>query len=155
MGCGSPMFAVIRTGGKQHRVAENDRIVVERLKAEPGDLVAFDEVLMLAEDGKEPLFGAAVPSDARVFGRVLEQTRGPKLIIFKKKRRKNHRRTKGHRQDLTAVRIASISPTGDAAAATAAEPEPVTKPEPMPEQEVAVAETAAPVVREPEPALQE
>jgi large subunit ribosomal protein L21 len=146
------MFAVIRTGGKQHRVAENDRIVVERLKAEPGDLVAFDEVMMLAEDGKEPLVGASVPSDARVFGRVLEQTRGPKLIIFKKKRRKNHRRTKGHRQDLTAVRIASISPTGDAAAA--AEPEPLAKSEPISEQEITVAD-AAPLVREPEPALQE
>ncbi len=148
------MFAVIRTGGKQHRVTENDRIVVERLKVEPGDLVAFDEVLMLAEDGKEPLAGASVPGEARVFGRVLEQTRGPKLIIFKKKRRKNHRRTKGHRQDLTAVRIASISATGDAAAATAAEPEPLAKSEPIPEQEVAVAD-AAPLVREPEPALQE
>ena len=148
------MFAVIRTGGKQHRVAENDRIVVERLKAEPGDLVAFDEVLMLAEDGKEPLVGASVHSDARVFGRVLEQTRGPKLIIFKKKRRKNHRRTKGHRQDLTAVKIASISPTGDAAAARAAEPEPLAKSEPISGQEMAVAD-AAPLVREPEPALQE
>jgi large subunit ribosomal protein L21 len=148
------MFAVIRTGGKQHRVAENDRIVVERLKAEPGDLIAFDEVLMLAEDGKEPVVGASVPSDARVFGWVLEQTRGPKLIIFKKKRRKNHRRTKAHRQDLTAVRIASISATGDAAVATAAEPEPMAKPEPMPKQELAVAD-AAPLVREPEPALQE
>jgi large subunit ribosomal protein L21 len=148
------MFAVIRTGGKQHRVAENDRIVVERLNAEPGDLVAFDKVLMLAEDGKELLVGSAVPGEARVFGRVLEQTRGPKLIIFKKKRRKNHRRTKGHRQDLTAVRIASISPTGDAAAAEAAEPEPASKPEPIPEQEVAVAESALPA-REPEPALQE
>jgi large subunit ribosomal protein L21 len=143
------MFAVIRSGGKQHRVAENDRIVVERLNAEPGDLVAFDQVLMLSEDGKEPLVGSAVPGEARVFGRVLEQTRGPKLIVFKKKRRKNYRRTKGHRQDLTAVRIASISLTGDAAAAETAEPEP------MIEQVVAVAESAVPAVREPEPALQE
>ena len=109
---------------------------------------------MLAEDGKEPVVGASVPSDARVFGWVLEQTRGPKLIIFKKKRRKNHRRTKGHRQDLTAVKIASISPTGDAAAATAAEPEPLAKSEPISEQEITVAD-AAPLVREPEPALQE
>ena len=138
------MFAVIRTGGKQHRVAENDRIVVERLDAEAGDLVAFDQVLMLAEDGKEPLFGAAVPSEARVFGRVLEQTRGPKLIVFKKKRRKNYRRTKGHRQDLTAVRVASISPTGAfEAEAAAAEPAP----------EAVAAEAVAPVARE--PALQE
>src|SRR5512132_4312691 len=137
------MFAVVRSGGKQHWVAENDRIVVERLKAEPGDLVAFDEVLMLAEDGKEPLVGVSVPSDARVFGRVLEQTLGPKLIIFKKKRRKNHRRTKGHRQDLTAVRIASISPSGAFEAEAAAA-------EPAPE---AVDETVAPAALE--PALQE
>jgi large subunit ribosomal protein L21 len=116
------MFAVIRSGGKQHRVAENDRIVIERLSAEPGDLVAFDEVLLLAEDGKSPLVGAAVPTEARVFGRVLAQTRGPKLIIFKKKRRKNHRRTRGHRQDLTEVRIASISMSGEPGEAAAAEP---------------------------------
>jgi large subunit ribosomal protein L21 len=144
------MFAVIRSGGKQHRVAENDRIVVERLNAEPGDLVAFDEVLMLAEDGQEPLVGSAVPREARVFGRVLEQTHGPKLIVFKKKRRKNHRRTKGHRQDLTAVRIAAISPTGDAAAAEAAEPAPKAEP-----QAEVVADAESALVREPEPALQE
>jgi large subunit ribosomal protein L21 len=139
------MFAVIRSGGKQHRVAENDRIVIERLAVEPGDLVAFDQVLMLAEDGKAPLVGAAVPPEARVFGRVLEHPRGPKLIIFKKKRRKNHRRTRGHRQDLTAVRIASISLTGDASAAEAAEPVPAAAP-------TVDAVAAAPVL---EPALQE
>jgi large subunit ribosomal protein L21 len=144
------MFAVIRSGGKQHRVAENDRMVVERLNAEPGDLVAFDKVLMIAEDGQEPLVGSAVPVGARVFGQVLEQTRGPKLIVFKKKRRKNHRRTKGHRQDLTAVRIASISLTGEAAAAEVAER--VAEVEPQAE---VVADPEAASVREPEPALQE
>lgn len=124
------MFAVIRTGGKQYRVVEGDRIVVERLDAEAGDLLAFDQVLMLAEDGKEPLVGAAVPSEARVFGRVLGQTRGPKVIVFKKKRRKNYRRTKGHRQDLTAVRIVSISPSGAfEAEAAAAESIPAAEPE--------------------------
>jgi large subunit ribosomal protein L21 len=137
------MFAVIRSGGKQHRVAEGDRIVIERLDAEAGDLVAFDQVLMLAEDGKEPLVAATVPSEARVFGRVLEQTRGPKLIVFKKKRRKNYRRTKGHRQDLTAVRIVSINPSGAfEAEAAAAEPAPGV-----------AAEAVAPAERE--PALQE
>lgn len=137
------MFAVIRTGGKQHRVAEGDRIVVERLDAEAGDVVAFDRILMVAGNGEAPLVGAAVPSEARVFGRVLEQTRGPKLIVFKKKRRKNYRRTKGHRQDLTAVRILSISPSGAFAAEAAAA-------EPAPE---AVDETVAPAALE--PALQE
>jgi large subunit ribosomal protein L21 len=118
------MFAVIRTGGKQHRVAENDHIVIERLAGEPGDLIAFDQILMLATDGEEPLIGAAVPSEARVFGRVLAQTRGPKLIIFKKRRRKNSRRTRGHRQDLTEVRISAISASGEAEAAAAVEMEP-------------------------------
>lgn len=140
------MFAVIRTGGKQHRVAENDRITVERLAAEPGDLVVFNEVLMLAEDGQDPLIGSAVPGEARVFGRVLTQTRGPKLIIFKKKRRKNHRRTRGHRQDLTEVRIASISATGEPAEAEAAAPVPA-------DEAVPVDAVAGEVVRE--PALQE
>jgi large subunit ribosomal protein L21 len=144
------MFAVIRTGGKQHRVAENDRIVVERLGGEAGDLVAFDQVLMLAEDGKEPLVGAAVPAEARVFGRVLEQTRGPKLIVFKKKRRKNYRRTHGHRQDLTAVRIVSISASG-AFEAEAAAAEPIPAPEPQAEAPAAEAVVEA----EREPALQE
>ena len=139
------MFAVIRTGGKQYRVAEGDRIVVERLDAEAGDLLAFDQLLMLAEDGKEPLVGTALPPEARVFGRVLEQTRGPKLIVFRKKRRKNHRRTKGHRQDLTAVRIVSISPTGAIEAESAAEEEPAS--------ETVAAETVA--AADLEPALQE
>lgn len=118
------MFAVIRSGGKQHRVAENDRIVVERLGAEPGDLITFDDVLMLSRDDGTPLIGPSVPDEARVFGRVLAQTRGPKLIIFKKKRRKNHRRTRGHRQNLTEVEIAAISVDGTAPAAAAAEPTP-------------------------------
>ena len=95
--------------------------------AEPGDLVVFDDVLMLGGDG-DPLVGASVPVAARVFGRVLEQARGPKLIIFKKKRRKNHRRTRGHRQNLTLVQIAAISADGAAPAAAAAEPVPVETP---------------------------
>ncbi len=100
---------------------------------------------MLAEDGKEPLVGASVPGEARVFGRVLEQTRGPKLIIFKKKRRKNHRRTKGHRQDLTAIRITSISPTGEATAADVAEPAPC-----IPKRRRQAVADAAALAREPE-----
>lgn len=148
------MFAVIRTGGKQHRVAENDRIVVERLAAEPGDLVAFDKVLMLGGEGQEPLVGADIPAEARVFARVLEQTRGPKLIVFKKRRRKNSRRTNGHRQDLTAVRIAAISLDGnpDAAEAEAPVPDATTVPDAVAVEPVmeTVAEEALP-----EPALQE
>jgi large subunit ribosomal protein L21 len=144
------MFAVIRTGGKQHRLAENDRIVIERLDAEAGDLVTFDQVLMLAEDGKEPLLGAAVPSEARIFGRVLEQARGAKVIVFKKKRRKNYRRTLGHRQDLTVVRIVSISASGAFEAEAAAEQ---LIPAAEPQTEAPAAEAV--VEAEREPALEE
>jgi large subunit ribosomal protein L21 len=111
------MFAVIRTGGKQHRVSENDRITVERLAAAPGERIALGDILMLAEEGAAPLVGAQVPSEARVFADVLEQKRGPKVLVFKKKRRKNHRRLNGHRQDLTVLRIAAISASGEMAAA--------------------------------------
>jgi large subunit ribosomal protein L21 len=116
------MFAVIRTGGKQHRVAANERITVERLDGEPGAAIAFDDVLMLAGDGEAPRVGAAVPATARVFAEVVEQTRGPKLLVFKKKRRKNHRRLNGHRQDLTVVRITGVSASGEAPARQTAEP---------------------------------
>lgn len=115
------MFAVIRTGGKQHRVAANDRITVERLAADPGDAVEFDDIIMLAGDGEAPLVGDAVPDAARVFGKVEEQARGPKLLVFKKKRRKNHRRLRGHRQDLTVVRIEGVSLDGGKPAVAAAE----------------------------------
>jgi large subunit ribosomal protein L21 len=142
------MFVVIHTGGKQHRVADNDRILVERLEAEPGDVVAFDRVLMVAEDGKEPLVGDAVPREVRVFGRVLEQTRGPKLVIFKKKRRKNHRRTRGHRQHLTAIRILSISQDGTFEEEAAAEPVPAVQAEAATASEAVIATEGEPVLQE-------
>lgn len=107
------MFAVIHTGGKQHRVAENDRIIVERLPADPGSVVSFDKVLMLAGDGASPLIGDNVPGEARVFGQVLEQKRGDKIIVFKKKRRQGYRRKRGHRQYQTVIRIVSISADGE------------------------------------------
>ncbi len=107
------MFAVIRTGGKQHRVAANDRIVIERLPADPGERVEFDDILMVTPDGEAPLVGSAVPEAARVFGEVLELARGPKLLVFKKRRRKNSRRLRGHRQDLTVVRIDAVSLDGN------------------------------------------
>jgi large subunit ribosomal protein L21 len=113
------MFAVIRTGGKQHRVVENDRITVERLPGAPGDVVAFSDVLMLGSNGSAPLVGATMPQGARVFGEVVAQKRSDKVLVFKKKRRKNHRRLNGHRQYVTVVRIASISATGKAPEVTA------------------------------------
>ncbi len=101
------MYAVIKTGGKQYRVAKDDVITIERLAAEVGDTVAFPEVLMLAGDGS-PHVGKPTVAGASVAGEVVEQTRGDKVIIFKKRRRHNYRRKKGHRQELTVVRILDI-----------------------------------------------
>jgi len=97
------MHAVIRTGGKQYRVAPGDIIEVERLEAEPGSTVTFDDVLMLGE-----AVGTPTLAGKQVTGEVVAQGRGPRLTVFKKKRRKNYRRTQGHRQHLTRVRIGEI-----------------------------------------------
>ena len=98
------MFAIIETGGKQYKVSANDVLRVERLAGAAGDTVTFDKVLMV--DGK---VGAPYLAGATVTAEVVEQTRGPKLIVFKKRRRQNSRRKNGHRQDLTAIRITGIA----------------------------------------------
>ena len=102
------MFAVIKTGGKQYRVTPDDVIQIERISGEAGDEVSFNDVLMLADDGKTAV-GTPLVDGARVTGTLMEQTRGEKIIIFKKKRRKSYRRRNGHRQDLSVVRITDIS----------------------------------------------
>ena len=101
------MYAVIKTGGKQYRVAKNDVIKIERLDGEAGAEIVFSEVLMLG--GDNPVVGAPRVAGASVTGTVLEQAKGDKVIIFKKRRRKNYRRRNGHRQLLTVVRIADIA----------------------------------------------
>lgn len=101
------MYAVIKTGGKQYKVAPNDVILVEKLPVETGSSIEFDEVLLVADD-KGQTFGAPLVVGATVAATVLEQARGDKIIVFKKKRRKNYRRKAGHRQDLTALRITDI-----------------------------------------------
>ena len=101
------MFAVIKTGGKQYRVAADDVITVEKLAGEPGDVVAFESVLMVGE-GADATIGTPTVEGATVAGEVVDQTRGPKLIAFKKRRRKNSRRKRGHRQHLTMVKITEI-----------------------------------------------
>lgn len=106
------MFAVIKTGGKQYRVSENDVFVVEKLVGEAGDTIEFNEVLMIGEDGKAPQVGSPMIDKASVTAELVRQTRGEKLIIFKKRRRQNSRRKNGHRQDLTLVKITGISATG-------------------------------------------
>ena len=101
------MYAVIRSGGKQYKVAAGDTISVMALPGEAGDSVAFDRVLALCGDS-EAAFGSPVIAGASVAGEIVEQTRGPKVIAFKKRRRKNSKRKRGHNQDLTLVRITGI-----------------------------------------------
>ncbi len=100
------MYAVIRTGGKQYRVAEGQVLFIEKLDAEPGSTVEFDEVLMVG--GEETRIGRPRVEGARVRAAVLDQIKGPKIIVFKFKRRKNYKRKKGHRQRQTVVRIQEI-----------------------------------------------
>jgi large subunit ribosomal protein L21 len=101
------MYAVIKTGGKQYRVAAEDKIQIEKLAGEAGDIVEFTDVLMVANDGSVDV-GAPFVAGATVAAEILGQVRGPKVIIFKKHRRKHFRRKNGHRQDLTSVRITEI-----------------------------------------------
>jgi large subunit ribosomal protein L21 len=105
------MFAVIRTGGKQYKVAKDDVISVEKLAGEPGATVQLSEVLMIG-DGAEVAAGAPLLAGASVSATVVKQTRAPKIIVFKKKRRHNYRRKRGHRQQQTVLRIAEIRGTG-------------------------------------------
>ena len=102
------MFAVIKTGGKQYRVVANDEIIVMTLAGEAGEKITFADVLMLA-DGDNIQVGAPIVAGATVLGEIVAQARGPKVIAFKKRRRKNSKRKRGHRQDLTVVRITQIS----------------------------------------------
>jgi large subunit ribosomal protein L21 len=104
------MFAVIKTGGKQYRVAEKDVITIDKVKGAPGDLIEFAEVLILG--GDNVVVGTPTVSGASVAGEVVEQTRGGKVIAFKKRRRKNSRRKRGHRQELSVIRITEILTDG-------------------------------------------
>jgi len=137
------MFAVIRTGGKQYRVAKDDTIVVEKLAGDPGTMVELSEVLMIGS-GKSASIGSPLVDKAAVFAEVVEQSRADKIIVFKKHRRKNYRRTRGHRQQQTVLRILDVSPTGAKPKAVAkakaapqgtpkATPKPAAKPEPQKE----------------------
>lgn len=102
------MFAVIKTGGKQYRVEENNVIRVEKIEAEEGSIINLSEVLMTG-DGSSIKIGAPVLKGVTVEATVVRQMRDRKVIIFKKKRRHNYRRKKGHRQHLTVLRITKIS----------------------------------------------
>ena len=100
------MFAVIRAGGKQYRVAAEDIIRIDRVDGEPGQIVEFGEVLVLG--GDTPQLGTPTISGATVAGEVLQHTRGDKVIAFKKRRRKNSRRKRGYRDEITVLRITEI-----------------------------------------------
>jgi len=102
------MFAVIKTGGKQYRIAAGSLIKVEKLDASSGAQVEFKEVLLIGE-GAEAKIGSPFVKGAVVKAEVVEQARGPKVIAFKKRRRQNSQRTRGHRQRLTLVRITEIA----------------------------------------------
>ncbi|RUM88306.1 MAG: 50S ribosomal protein L21 [Thermodesulfatator sp.] len=101
------MFAVIKTGGKQYKVAPGDTLRVEKLPGEPGETVEIAEVLLVAQGGDLKV-GTPVVEGARVRATILEQGRSRKIIVFKKKRRKNYRRKRGHRQPYTVLRIEEI-----------------------------------------------
>ncbi len=101
------MFAVIKTGGKQYKVQKDDKLLVEKLEGKEGDKIKLNEVLMLV-DGKTSKIGEPLIEGAEVEAKLIRQDRGPKITIFKKKRRQNYRRKKGHRQDLTMIQITNI-----------------------------------------------
>jgi large subunit ribosomal protein L21 len=111
------MFAVIRTGGKQYRVAAEDKIKVDKVNGDPGEIVQFNEVLVVG--GDNVTLGAPTVAGASVAAEVLEQGRGPKVIAFKKRRRKNSRRRRGHRQEFTLVRVTEILTDGATPSKTA------------------------------------
>lgn len=124
------MFAVIKTGGKQYRVAAEDKLKVEKVAGEPGEIIQFGEVLVVG--GDTVTLGTPTVSGASVAAEVVAQDRGPKVIAFKKRRRKNSRRKRGHRQEFTLIRITEILTDG-------AKPTKVAKPKPEPEPAEAAA----------------
>jgi large subunit ribosomal protein L21 len=103
-----PMFAVIKAQGKQFKVAQGDTLTVDRLKGEEGAKIALGEVLMLIDGGKTTI-GTPLVSGAKVEAEIVGHERGDKIKVFKKRRRKNYHRTRGHRQDLTTVKITAIT----------------------------------------------
>ncbi|HEX2447151.1 MAG TPA: 50S ribosomal protein L21 [Methyloceanibacter sp.] len=141
------MFAVIRTGGKQYRVAPNDIIEIEKIAGKPGDIVELAEVILLG--GDSPKTGDPTIAGAMVAAEVIEQKLNEKIVVFKKKRRANYRRKKGHRQALTALRITEILTDGKKPSKAAAKPEP-RKAEKKPEAKAKPA--AKPAKKETKPA---
>jgi large subunit ribosomal protein L21 len=134
------MFAVIKAGGKQYRVAPEDIIRIDRVKSEPGEVVEFGEVLLLG--GETPQLGAPTVAGATVAGEVLQHDRGDKVIAFKKRRRKNSRRKRGYRHEFSLIRITEILTEGAKPSKTppARPKREAKKPEPAPEGQAAEGE---------------
>ena len=131
------MFAVIKTGGKQYRVAADDKLKVEKIDGEPGQIIQFGEVLVVGGDAVT--VGTPTVAGASVAAAVIEQSRHPKVIAFKKRRRKNSRRKRGHRQEYTLVQITEILTDGAKPSKAAAE-RPKRAPKPKAAAEAAEAE---------------
>ena len=127
------MFAVIKTGGKQYRVVADDKLKIDKVVGEPGTIIEFGEVLVVG--GETPLLGSPLVAGATVAAEVLDQARGAKVIAFKKRRRKNSRRKRGHRQDYTLVRITEILTDGAKPNLTPP-PRPERKPKPVVDTDV-------------------
>jgi large subunit ribosomal protein L21 len=134
------MFAVFKTGGKQYRVAAEDVLKVAKLKGERGEIVEFGEVLVVG--GDSVTLGAPTVAGATVAAEVLDQARGPKIIAFKKRRRKNSRRKRGFREEFTLIRITEILTDGKKANKTV-QPRPKRAPAPAAEAGAEAGETAA------------
>jgi large subunit ribosomal protein L21 len=134
------MFAVIRAGGKQYRVAAEDVIRIDRVNGEPGQVVEFGEVLLLG--GDTPQLGMPTIAGAMVAGEVLQHTRGDKVIAFKKRRRKNSRRKRGYRHEFSVIRITEILTDGAKPSKTPP-PRPRREPKPKPEGEAEAKPKAA------------
>lgn len=135
------MYAVVRTGGKQYRVAKDDVIIVEKLSGETGSSIELEEILALV-DGKELTIGTPLVDGARVAATVLDQKRDKKIIVFKKRRRTGYKRSKGHRQDITVLRITDILAKGQAGKAATAKEAPA-KEEPAAKEAAPVKKTTA------------
>ncbi len=130
-------YAVIKTGGKQYRVAEGDRLVIEKLEGEAGDVVALDQVLMIG--GDSPVVGSPLVEGAQVMAELLEIRKGKKIKVFKKRRRQNYRRTKGHRQWEALISVSEIVMPGAKPKTKAS-----AKPKPAAKTDAAEAAEAAP-----------
>ena len=135
------MYAVVKTGGKQYRVSKDDILRVEKLDGEAGDVITLDDVLMLGGEGGDVTVGAPTVDGASVAAEIVEQMRDKKIVIFKKRRRQNYRRKKGHRQHLTVLKVTDILTDG-------AKPKPVAKKKAAPKAEAKTETKAAAPAKE-------